>query len=141
MAGHEIEKGEVQPMDKTPIERLHDDMRDINSQQDKYFECMEACNPHEQEESCEDVCLPALNDDPDHHPQVELPKTMTSEEDKFHYMDEGELIAELLQITGELGGEMTRQTTINSQGVRTKRIIIEYDIKTKDDKIDDKGSS
>ena len=130
MAGHEIEKGEVGTMEDKHIE----------DKQDRYFECIEHCDPNEQDETCEEVCVPALNDDPEHHPQVDIP--MTTEEDKFHYMDEGELIAELLQITGELGGEMTRQTTINSQGLRTKRIIIEYDIKSKDDpKTDNQGSS
>ena len=42
--------------------------------------------------------------------------------------DEGELIAELLCITGELGGEMHRLTTVNSTGRQSKKIVIEYDI-------------
>ena len=53
---------------------------------------------------------------------------MTTEEDRFHYMDEGELIAELLSITGELGGNMQRLTTVNSTGRQSKKIVIEYDI-------------
>ena len=53
---------------------------------------------------------------------------MTTEEDKFHYMDEGELIAELLCITGELGGKMQRLTTYDSKGTTSKKIAIEYDI-------------
>ena len=53
---------------------------------------------------------------------------MTTEEDKFHYMDEGELIAELLCITGELGGKMQRLTTYDSKGTTSKKIVIEYDI-------------
>ena len=53
---------------------------------------------------------------------------MTSEEDKFMEMDEGELIAELLCITGELGGNMQRLTTVNSTGRQSKKIVIEYDI-------------
>lgn len=48
------------------------------------------------------------------------------------YDPEPDLIAELLQITTELGGTMHRSDTLNSQGVSTKRIIIEYDVKTRD---------
>ena len=42
--------------------------------------------------------------------------------------DEGELIAELLCITGELGGKMQRLTTYNSTGTTSKKIVIEYDV-------------
>ena len=56
---------------------------------------------------------------------------MTTEEDRFHYMDEGELIAELLCITGELGGKMKRLTTYDSKGTTSKKIVIEYDIQVK----------
>ena len=42
---------------------------------------------------------------------------------------EGELIAELLCITGELGGKMERLTTYDSNGRTTKKIVIEYDEK------------
>ncbi len=57
---------------------------------------------------------------------------MTSEEDKFHCMDEGELIAELLCITGELGGEMQRLTTLDHSGRQSKKIVIEYNVTQKD---------
>ena len=52
---------------------------------------------------------------------------MTSEEDKFTGASEGDLIAELLCITGELGGKMERLTTYDSNGKTTKKIVIEYD--------------
>tara|TARA_Y100001963_G_C6657446_1_gene388769 strand:+ start:45 stop:221 length:177 start_codon:yes stop_codon:yes gene_type:complete len=42
---------------------------------------------------------------------------------------EGDLIAELLCITGELGGKMERLTTYDSNGRTTKKIVIEYDEK------------
>ena len=42
--------------------------------------------------------------------------------------NEGELIAELLCITGELGGKMQRLTTYDSKGTTSKKIVIEYDI-------------
>ena len=57
---------------------------------------------------------------------------MTSEEDKFHCMDEGVLIAELLCITGELGGEMQRLTTLDHSGRQSKKIVIEYNVTQKD---------
>ena len=42
--------------------------------------------------------------------------------------DEGELIAEILCIAGELGGTVERLDTSNSVGRRSKKIVIEYDI-------------
>ncbi len=45
--------------------------------------------------------------------------------------DEGELIAELLCIAGELGGEMHRLTTLDHSGRQSKKIVIEYDVTTK----------
>ena len=45
--------------------------------------------------------------------------------------DEGELIAELLCITGELGGKMERLTTYDSTGTTSKKIVIEYDVQKK----------
>ena len=54
---------------------------------------------------------------------------MTSEEDKFSGSSEGDLISELLCITGELGGKMERLSTFNSDGKTTKKIVIEYDEK------------
>ena len=45
--------------------------------------------------------------------------------------DEGELIAELLCITGELGGKMQRLTTYNNKGATSKKIVIEYDVQEK----------
>ena len=56
---------------------------------------------------------------------------MTTEEDKFHYMDEGELIAELLSITGELGGTMQRLTTVDHSGRTSQKVVIEYNVKQK----------
>jgi len=56
---------------------------------------------------------------------------MTTEEDRFHYMDEGELIAELLCITGELGGTMQRLTTADHSGRTSQKVVIEYNVKQK----------
>tara|TARA_B100000427_G_scaffold43809_1_gene32278 strand:+ start:1872 stop:2261 length:390 start_codon:yes stop_codon:yes gene_type:complete len=46
--------------------------------------------------------------------------------------DEGDLISELLTITSLLGGQMERKETLNSVGRSSKKIIIEYDIKQRD---------
>ena len=56
---------------------------------------------------------------------------MTTEEDKFHDMDEGELIGELLCIAGELGGTMQRLTTMDHSGKTSKKVVIEYNVKQK----------
>ena len=134
MAGHEIEKGEVQRM-QTPIERLHDDMRKTNDLinetpkgedcQDQYFECVSECDINDTE--CETVCIEDLK-------ECDLPweEEMTTEEDKFMAMDEGELISEILQIAALLGGTATRTTTLDSTGRESKKIIIEYDIQRRD---------
>ena len=46
-------------------------------------------------------------------------------------IDEGELIAELLSITGELGGTMQRLTTVDHSGRTSQKVVIEYNIKQK----------
>tara|TARA_R100000152_G_C6739929_1_gene163770 strand:- start:607 stop:852 length:246 start_codon:yes stop_codon:yes gene_type:complete len=38
---------------------------------ERYFECLEVCREHEQDETCRSVCTPILTDDPD-HPSVPL---------------------------------------------------------------------
>ena len=45
--------------------------------------------------------------------------------------NEGELIAELLCIAGELGGKMQRLTTYDCKGTTSKKIVIEYDVHVK----------
>ena len=57
---------------------------------------------------------------------------MTSQEDKFMLMDEGELVSECLQIASLLGGTCERTGTLNSEGRSSKKIIIEYDVKHKE---------
>ena len=47
-------------------------------------------------------------------------------------MSNGDLIAELLIITAELGGRMERYETLNSVGRSSKKIVIEYDIEVKE---------
>ena len=50
--------------------------------------------------------------------------------------NEGELIAELLCITGELGGTMQRLTTMDHSGKTSKKVVIEYNVKQKGEKKD-----
>ena len=45
--------------------------------------------------------------------------------------NEGDLIAELLTITAELGGKMERLTTYDQSGRTSKKIVIEYGVKEK----------
>ena len=132
MAGHEIEKGEVQ-YPKTPIERLHDDMRKtqdiINEKKDctdQLLECTSECDINDTD--CEAECV-------ENYHECELPwedQEVTTEEDKFMHMDEGELISECLQIAALLGGTCTRSETLDSSGRASKKIIIEYDIQRRD---------
>ena len=44
-------------------------------------------------------------------------------------MSNGDLIAELLIITAELGGRMERRDVYDSTGRQYKKIVIEYDSK------------
>ena len=126
MAGHEPEKGEVQPI--TPVERLHNDIRKENEKDctDQLLECTSECAPTDTE--CKSECV-------EEYKECELPwedeEQMTYEEDKFMDMDEGELISEILQIAALLGGTCTRSETLDSTGRASKKIIIEYDVKHK----------
>ena len=130
MAGHEIEKGEVNV--QTPTERLHDDIRkehDKNEEKDctdQLLECTSECAPMDSE--CQSECV-------EEYKECELPwedEEVTTEEDKFMHMDEGELISECLQIAALLGGTCTRSETLDSSGRASKKIIIEYDIQRND---------
>ena len=47
-------------------------------------------------------------------------------------MSNGDLIAELLIITAELGSRMERYETLNSVGRSSKKIVIEYNIEVKE---------
>ena len=139
MAGHEIEKGEVNV--QTPTERLHDDIRKANETQvqrdstdeekdctDQLLECTSECAPNDSE--CESECV-------EEYKECELPwedeEQMTYEEDKFMDMDEGELISEVLQIAALLGGSVERTETLDSRGRSSKKIIIEYNVKHKNE--------
>ena len=76
---------------------------------EEYFDCDAECDINDQE--CKDECLTDLK-----HCDM--------------HSDEGEIISELLTLTSLLKGEMTRLTTSNSMGRTSKKIVIEYDVKT-----------
>ena len=129
MAGHEIEKGEVNV--QTPTERLHDDIRKNNEEEkdcaDQLLECTSECAPTDTE--CKSECV-------EEYKECELPweedEQMTYEE-RIEEHDEGELISEILQIAALLGGSVERTQTLNSTGRASKKIIIEYDVKNKNE--------
>jgi len=127
MAGHEPEKGEVQPIN--PTERLHDDIRKENEKDctDQLLECTSECAPTDTE--CKTDCV-------EEYKECELPweedEQMTYEEDKFMEMDKGELISEILQIAALLNGTCERSETSDSSGRSSKRITIEYDVQRRD---------
>ena len=82
---------------------------------DELIECTTECDTNDKE--CESECVEQYND------------CVIPEEPTTALLPEGDLIAEVLQITALLGGTCTRQETLNSQGRSSKQIIIEYDVK------------
>ena len=127
MAGHEIEKGEVNV--QTPTERLHDDIRKENEKDctDQLLECTSDCAPTDTE--CKTECV-------EEYKECELPweedEIIMENKPSIEY-DEGELISEILQIAALLGGSVERTQTLNSTGRASKKIIIEYDVKNKNE--------
>ena len=124
MAGHEIEKGEVNV--QTPTERLHDDIRKNNEKDctDQLLECTSDCAPTDTE--CKSECV-------EEYKECELPWEEDEQMTYENEHDEGELISEVLQIAALLGGSVERTQTLNSTGRASKKIIIEYDVKQKDE--------
>ena len=124
MAGHEIEKGEVNV--QTPTERLHDDIRKNNEEEkdcaDQLLECTSDCAPTDTE--CKSECV-------EEYKECELPweDEMPMENVPSIEYDEGELISEILQIAALLGGTAERTQTVNSTGRSSNKIIIEYNVK------------
>jgi len=124
MAGHEIEKGEVNV--QTPTERLHDDIRKENEKDctDQLLECTSECAINDSE--CESECV-------EEYKECELPWEEDEQMTYENEHDEGELISEILQIAALLGGSVERTQTLNSTGRSSNKIIIEYNVKHKDE--------
>ena len=125
MAGHEPEKGEVNV--QTSTERLHDDIREDKDCTDQLLECTTECAPTDAE--CHAECV-------EEYKECDLPwedDVQMTYEERIEEHDEGELISEILQIAALLGGSVERTQTLNSVGRASKKIIIEYDVKQKDE--------
>ena len=127
MAGHEIEKGEVNV--QTPTERLHDDIRQENEKDctDQLLECTSDCAPTDTE--CKTECV-------EEYKECDLPwedDVQMTYEERIEEHDEGELISEILQIAALLGGSVERTESFTSTGRTSKKIIIEYNVKQQDE--------
>ena len=113
---------------------------------DELMECTTQCDTHDKE--CHEECVEeyhecdiskeftaddvqqCITDGNDYKDCVDhMVATTDFEEPTTALLPEGDLIAEVLQITALLGGTCTRQETLNSQGRSSKQIIIEYDVK------------
>jgi len=123
MAGHEIEKGEVQPIN--PIERLHDDMRKEKEKDctDQLLECTTECDVNDSE--CKDECVEEYKEC-EYPWEDELDGGNIDMQEEIQ--DEGELISEILQIAALLGGTVERTQTLDSTGRSSNKIIIEYNV-------------
>ena len=95
---------------------------------DQLIECHSECDVNDKE--CRDDCV-------EEYHECEVPQDVTHspiiEPDTTEYDTEGELIAELLCITGELGGTMERLECSNSTGRTSKVIRIEYNVEHKNE--------
>tara|TARA_B100001250_G_C19756788_1_gene770505 strand:- start:115 stop:489 length:375 start_codon:yes stop_codon:yes gene_type:complete len=91
---------------------------------DQLTECHSECDITDKE--CISECIEEYHECEIPRPEEEIADHfMTSEE-----QDKGELISECLQIAALLGGTCERVETLNSTGRASKKIIIEYDVKT-----------
>ena len=110
--------------------KLYDLLRDMDFElTDKQVDVLDRLQEMETGFSAEDVeqCIIDGNDYKDCVDHMVA--TTDFEEPTTALLPEGDLIAEVLQITALLGGTCTRQETLNSQGRSSKQIIIEYDVK------------
>ena len=99
------------------------------------------CDTNDKE--CHDECIEEYHDCevPDEHDVYWSSKAL-DQLDEINEMkplndmnvDEGQIIAELLTLTSLLNGKCTRTETLNSVGRSSKRIIIEYDVKERDER-------
>lgn len=123
-----------EPNDKECIQECIEEYHECDISQEFTPEDVEQCITDGNDyKDCVDHMVATMEQAPFDTPAYQNYKEqMTSEEDKFMDMDRGELISELLQITALLGGEMTRESTLNSTGRQSKRIVIEYDVSHKD---------
>tara|TARA_B100000287_G_scaffold338275_1_gene324260 strand:+ start:3725 stop:4072 length:348 start_codon:yes stop_codon:yes gene_type:complete len=103
---------------------------------DQYLECSSECDINDSE--CEEECVTDLKecDVPEPTKWVENDGSTGECPPAPGYNwreDEGELISEILQIAALLRGTATRSECLTSQGISSKKITIEYDVKHKDE--------
>ena len=106
-------------------------MNKENDCTDDLMECTTQCDTNDTE--CKTDCIDEYHDcvipgEHDIHPLNDM------------NVDEGEIIAEILTLTSLLNGKCTRTETLNSVGRSSKRIIIEYDVRTKGDQGSSQGT-
>ena len=116
--------------------------KDINKDcTDELMNCTTECDTNDKE--CHDTCIEEYHDCevPGEHDVYWSSKAL-DQLDEINEMkplndmnvDEGEIIAEILTLTALLNGKCTRTETLNSVGRSSKRIIIEYDVKERDER-------
>ena len=57
----------------------------MNSDQDRYFNCLENCHYHEQFETPKRICLAALTDDPFDNPKVSIDQNLIFNIKKYDF--------------------------------------------------------
>ena len=128
MAGHEIEKGEVGVYN----EKIQRDAptKEEKDCTDQLIECTVQCDTNDSE--CKEECV-------EEYKECELPWEEDILDggniemlDHDNEIDKGELISEILQIAALLNGTCERSETSNSTGRSSKKITIEYDIRSRD---------
>ena len=113
---------------------------------DELMECTTECDTNDKE--CHDECIEeyhecdiskeftpddveqCITDGNDYKDCVDHMVATNDFTDDTH-VDEGEIISEILTLTALLNGKCTRTETTNSIGHSSKRIVIEYDVRTK----------
>ena len=105
-------------------------MNKENDCTDELMNCTTECDTNDKE--CHDTCIEEYHDCeiPGEHDVHLYEETLPLNDMN---VDEGEIIAELLTLTSLLNGKCTRTETLNSVGRSSKRIVIEYDVRTKGD--------
>ena len=106
-------------------------MNKENDCTDELMNCTTECDTNDKE--CHDTCIEEYHD-------CEIPGEHDIHPLNDMNVDEGEIIAELLTLTSLLNGKCTRTETLNSVGRSSKRIIIEYDVRTKGDQGSSQGT-
>ena len=125
-------------MESKDINHPHDSMPIATDCTDELMNCTTECDTNDKE--CLDDCIAEYHDCeiPAEHDVYWSSKAL-DQLDEINEMkplndmnvDEGEIIAEILTLTALLNGKCTRTETTNSIGHSSKRIVIEYDVRTK----------